>query len=140
MTSGKPLWAWLDHTGAFVQVLDYLCGDTVRSELSGRVGVVIELYPELNRALVRTLDGTTTDSTATSLRRHVEPPTETERLDWIFRQADEYSCTILQDQPGDGLYRVTGMAVAGEGATPRDALDAAIAAEAELRRAQGVKS
>ena len=58
--------------------------------------------------------------------------TDTARLDWIFQQADEFTSYILRDQPGDGLYRVTGMgAAAGEAETPREALDAARAAQAK---------
>lgn len=55
---------------------------------------------------------------------------DTERLDWVFRQADEFSCYVLCNQPGDGLYRVVGMGAKGEAETPREALDKARAAQA----------
>lgn len=59
---------------------------------------------------------------------------ETERLDWIFRQAEDFSCAVLQDQPGDGLYRVTGMHSEGLGETPRQAVDAAMTADDSRQR------
>lgn len=51
---------------------------------------------------------------------------ERERLDWIARQADEFSSEIMVDMPGDGDYAVSGMdGQFGTGPTFREALDAA---------------
>jgi hypothetical protein len=50
---------------------------------------------------------------------------DAERLDWIARQGDEFSFTILIDQPGDGNYVVFGGGREGEGKTFREAVDAA---------------
>lgn len=49
-----------------------------------------------------------------------------DRLDWIMQQADDFSCHVLQDMPGDGNYAVFGMNNNyGEGRTFIEALDAA---------------
>jgi hypothetical protein len=51
---------------------------------------------------------------------------DTARLDWIVRQADEFSCSMIVDAPGDGEYIVHGMDGYGQGKTPRDAIDNAM--------------
>lgn len=52
---------------------------------------------------------------------------DTKRLDWIARQGGyEFNFGILNDQPGDGDWFVHGMGGSGQGATFRDAIDAAI--------------
>lgn len=56
---------------------------------------------------------------------------DTERLDWILRQGDEFSCYVIQDAPGDGDYWVTGMKSSGQHKDPRAAIDAAMAAAQE---------
>lgn len=56
--------------------------------------------------------------------------TDTERLDWIIRQADEFTCSVIVDAPGDGDYLVGGMGTAqGQGKTAREAIDAAMESE-----------
>ena len=56
---------------------------------------------------------------------------DTKRLDWIARQGGyEFDFGILNDQPGDGDWFVHGMGGSGQGATFRDAIDAAIKEEA----------
>jgi hypothetical protein len=56
---------------------------------------------------------------------------DTERLDWIFRQSDEFFFQLLQDGPNDGKWWVAGMnGCDGTGDSPRAAVDAAIAAQA----------
>jgi hypothetical protein len=50
------------------------------------------------------------------------------RLDWIARQGPDFCSGIIVDAPGDGRYTVHCMdGVYGEGATFRDAIDAAMA-------------
>lgn len=56
---------------------------------------------------------------------------DTERLDWIARQADDFTSYILQDCPGDGNYFVAGMESTGEAPTFREAVDRAMIAEAK---------
>lgn len=51
---------------------------------------------------------------------------DAERLDWIVRQADEFSCSMIVDAPGDGEYIVHGMDGYGQGKTPREAIDNAM--------------
>lgn len=51
---------------------------------------------------------------------------DAERLDWIIRQADEFSCTVIVDAPGDGEYMVHGMDGWGQGKTAREAIDNAM--------------
>jgi hypothetical protein len=51
---------------------------------------------------------------------------DTKRLDWIVRQADEFSCSMIVDAPGDGDYIVHGMNGYGQGKTPREAIDNAM--------------
>ncbi|WP_019652224.1 hypothetical protein [Variovorax atrisoli] len=56
-----------------------------------------------------------------------EGEADTARLDWIVRQGDEFSCSVIVDAPDDGEYRVHGMDNAyGQGKTAREAIDAAI--------------
>jgi len=51
---------------------------------------------------------------------------EVARLDWIVRQADEFSCGLIVDAPGDGDYIVHGMDGYGQGKTAREAIDNAM--------------
>lgn len=108
-------------------------GDFVVSELTGRKGHIVQLNESSGRAVVETKDGGITECDSASLSLTTPDYSETERLEWIFRQGEDFSCTVLQDQPGDGNYRVTGMDGEGEGATPREALDAAMSVR--LRKA-----
>lgn len=69
--------------------------------------------------------------TATQMREAILAATEranddTARLDWIVRQADEFSCSMIVDAPGDGEYSVHGMDGYGQGKTPREAIDNAM--------------
>jgi len=52
--------------------------------------------------------------------------TDGDLLEWIGRQGDEFSVCILQDQPGDGDYYVSGAFHSGQGKTFREACIAAI--------------
>lgn len=59
---------------------------------------------------------------------------DSRRIDWIALQGDEFSAGIIVDAPGDGDYYAHGhrRGVYGTGKTFRDAVDAAIAAEAAI--------
>ncbi len=70
-------------------------------------------------------------SPATAPQAQPADALDTERLDWILRQGDEFSCYVIQDAPGDGDYWVTGMKSSGQHKDPRAAIDAAMAAAQE---------
>jgi len=52
--------------------------------------------------------------------------TDIEIVRWLALQGEEFSCRILQDQPGDGDYYVSGAFHSGQGKTFREACIAAI--------------
>jgi hypothetical protein len=120
---------WLDGTGGETRDVNYGVGDFVVNRITGKRGLVQRIYRKLNSVRIETLSGHEEDGAATSFELAPPGRTDAECLDWILRQADEFSCGVLQDQPGDGLYRVTGMDGQGEGRTAREALEAAIADE-----------
>ena len=62
---------------------------------------------------------------------------DTARLDWIIRQADEFSCALIMDAPGDGEYIVHGMDGYGQGKTPREAIDNAMRFNAAASTGRG---
>jgi hypothetical protein len=59
------------------------------------------------------------------------------RLDWIVRQSDEFSCSLIMDAPGDGEYIVHGMDGYGQGKTPREAIDNAMRFNAAASTGRG---
>lgn len=74
--------------------------------------------------LARQIDAMQAPEAAPSAK---EGEADTARLNWIVRQGDEFSCSVIVDAPGDGEYRVYGMDNAyGQGKTAREAIDAAI--------------
>ena len=53
------------------------------------------------------------------------------RLDWVIRQGPDFVCGVIMEAHGDGDFLVHGMGnVSGQGKTGREAIDAAIAAQA----------
>lgn len=57
---------------------------------------------------------------------------DSERLEWIIRQGEDFGCGVIVDAPGDGDYMVVGMGGAtGQGKTAREAIDAARATQGD---------
>jgi hypothetical protein len=80
--------------------------------------------------------------TAAQMREAILAATEranddTARLDWIVRQSDEFSCSLIMDAPGDGEYIVHGMDGYGQGKTPREAIDNAMRFNAAASTGRG---